>query len=128
MKGPEAVGVAEAVGVFVTVGELVAVGVTVAVAVGVAVSVEVGVGLAKKDSEGGDSPVNQRMSTTIPIAISTIAMPPIRKGTVFCLLFRYESITFCAESLSLMSIPCLNSANLFPRFYPIFGSFAMNRR
>jgi hypothetical protein len=120
MKGPEAVGVVDAVGVFVTVGVLVPVGVTVAVAVGVAVSVEVGVGLAKKDSEGLDSPVNQRIRTTIPIAISTIAAPPTRKGTVFCLLFRYESITFCAESLSLIYNPCLNPAQYVGLILPDF--------
>ena len=82
-----------AVGV-VTVGVLVPVGVTVAVGVGVAVSVAVGVGLAKKESDGPFEPVNQRISTTIPIAISTMAAPPTRKGVVFWRLLRYESITF----------------------------------
>ena len=88
-----------------TVEVLVGVGDAVAVAVGVAVSVEVGVGLAMKDSEGPLEPVSQSTRTTMPTAMSTIAAPPIRKGVVLCRLLRYESMTFLAESLSLIKIP-----------------------
>ena len=106
MKGPAAVGVADAVGVLVTVGVLVAVGVCVEVAVGVAVSVAVGVGLAMNDSAGTPDPVTQSTIATIPMAMSIIAAPPIKKGVVFWRLLRYESITFLAESLSLIGFPC----------------------
>ena len=98
-------GVSVIVGVAVSVGVTVGVDVLVAVAVAVGVSVGVGVADAKREMDGMPSdPSSQNMRIAAPATRKSAAIPMINGARrAACWRFRYWSITFCADSLSLIS-------------------------